>query len=66
MDEPHKHAKWKNPYAKDHIGFFLYEMSLRGKSTKKESTLVVAWHWGLEGEMTANVYKASFESDKIF
>lgn len=41
-------------------------MSLRGKSTKKASTLVVAWDWGLEGEMTANVYKASFESDKIF
>lgn len=50
MDEPWKHAKWKNSHKRPHvIWFHLYEMLWVGKSIETER-LVIARGW-LQGDM---------------
>lgn len=47
MDEPRKH-KWKKPETKDHIHVIPgQEMSRRGKSTERESRLLLAKDCGV-------------------
>lgn len=51
-----KEDRRKRPHT---IQFYLYETSRKGKYIETESTLVVAWGWEWEQEVTANGHKVS-------